>query len=139
MDARECQSVRGSLIAYVDGELSAVDRQGVDVHLRACPDCRREVDAIRRMTLLVRESFEEGPEATERWRGALSRGKERVAVLRRPRPGIPVVFQRLLRHPVQALAAMIVLSVAVGETLNLLGLEQEGLQVISYLLSLSLS
>jgi hypothetical protein len=91
------------------------------------------------MALLVRESFAEGPEADERWRGALGRGKERVAALRRPRRSLPVVFRRFVGHPVRALAAMIVLSVALAETLDLLGLGQEGVQVLSYLLSLSLS
>jgi len=139
MDTRECRSLRGSLIEYVDGELNAVERQAADVHLRTCPDCRREIEALRRMALLVRQSLAEGPEAAERWRGALGRGKERVAALRRPRRGIPGVFQRFVGHPLRALAAMIVLSVALAETLDLLGLEQEGLQVLSYILSLSLS
>jgi anti-sigma factor RsiW len=139
MDTRECRSVRGSLIAYVDGELGAAERQAADVHLRTCLDCRREIEALRRMALLVRESFAEGPEADERWRGALGRGKERVAALRRPRRSLPVVFRRFVGHPVRALAAMIVLSVALAETLDLLGLGQEGVQVLSYLLSLSLS
>jgi anti-sigma factor RsiW len=139
MVARECRSVRGSLVAYVDGELGAAERQAADVHLRACLECRREIDALREMTRRVREAFAEGPDADARWRDALGRAKGRVAALRRPRRSIPVGFQRVVRRPVQALAAMIVLSVAVAETLNLLGLEQEGLQVLSYILSLSLS
>jgi anti-sigma factor RsiW len=140
VDTREeCRSVRGSLIAYVDGELSAVERRAADVHLPTCADCRREIEALRGMAALVQESFAEGPEAAERWRHALGRGKERVAALRRPRRSLPAVLERLVGHPVRALAATIVLSVALAETLDLLGLQQEGLQVLSYLLSLSLS
>jgi anti-sigma factor RsiW len=139
MDSRECRSIRESLVAYVDGELDVGERAAVDVHLRTCADCRRESEELRRLTLLVRGAFAEGPEADERWRDARGRAKWRIAAVRRSRRRIPVAFRRIVEHPVRALAAMIVLSVAVAETLNLLGLDEQGLQVLSYILSLSLT
>jgi len=38
--------------AYHDGELPPVDRSFVEVHLRACPACARELERLRRMSEL---------------------------------------------------------------------------------------
>jgi anti-sigma factor RsiW len=38
--------------AYHDGELPPTDRQSVEVHLRACPACARELERLRRMSEL---------------------------------------------------------------------------------------
>ena len=139
MSVRDCRSIRGSLVAYLDGEIDGAARGAVDEHLRICVDCPRELDELRRMTLLVRDAFSEEPAADEQWREALGRAKGNVAALRlAPRP-IPAFFRRVAGHPLGALAATIVVSVAVGEVLDLLGLREEGIQVLSYVLSLSLS
>lgn len=139
MDARECRSIRGSVVAYVDGELDSVGRRVVDDHLRTCADCRWEMEQLRQVTLLVRRSLSEGPGTDERWRTALTRAMGRVMPMRPVRRPLPGFFQRVLEHPLGALAAMIVVSVAVAEALGLLGLEEEGLRLLSYVLSLSLS
>ena len=38
--------------AYHDGELPPLERQSVEVHLRACPACARELASLRRMSEL---------------------------------------------------------------------------------------
>ena len=38
--------------AYHDGELPPVDRQRVELHLRGCPACARELERLRRMSAL---------------------------------------------------------------------------------------
>ena len=139
MSGEDCRSIRGSLIAYLDEETDAAARGAADEHLRTCVDCRREIDELRRMTLLVREAFTEGPAADERWCEALGRAKQSVAALCCTRSTIPAFFRRVAGHPLGALAATVVVSLAVGEALDLLGLREEGMQVLSYFLSLSLS
>ena len=139
MSVRDCRSIRESLVSYLDGEIDATARGATDEHLRTCADCRREIAELRRMTLLVREALTDEPAADEQWREALGRAKGSVAALRRARSLIPAVFRRAAGHPLGALAATIVVSVAVGEVLDRLGLREEGMQVLSYFLSLSLS
>jgi len=139
MNTRGCPSIAESLAAYVDGEVTPAERRAIEAHLETCPDCRRRASDLRSIDLLVREAFAEGPEAREEEREALARAKWKVAALRRSRQRMPVTWQRFIGHPVRALAAMIVLSVAVGGTLNLLGFTDEGVQVLSYILSFGLS
>jgi anti-sigma factor RsiW len=42
------------LSAYLDGELSAGDAAAVEEHLRTCPACRAELDALSRVRQLLR-------------------------------------------------------------------------------------
>jgi anti-sigma factor RsiW len=139
MNTRECPSIAESLASYVDDEVTPAEGRAIEAHLETCQDCRRRVGDLRRLELLVREAFAEGPEAREEERQALARAKWKVAGHRRSGRRMPVAWQRFIGHPMRALAAMIVLSVAVGETLNLLGFADEGMQVLSYILSFSLS
>ena len=139
MGARQCRSIRGSVVAYADGELDSVGQRAVDDHLSACADCRREVEQLRLVTFLVRRSLSEGPGTDERWRNALTRAMGRLTPMPPVRRPLPNILQCALEHPLGALAAMIVVSVAVAEVLGLLGLEEEGLRLVSYVLSLSLS
>jgi len=138
MDARRCRSVRGSVSAYLDGELDSVERRVVDDHLGVCADCRREVEQLGRVTVLLRASRSEGPEAEQLWRDALGRAKGRVMALRPIRGPLPGFFQRVLEHPLEALVAMILVSVAVAQAVAFLGLEEEGVRLLSYVLSLNL-
>jgi anti-sigma factor RsiW len=139
MNTRECPSIAESLASYVDDEVTPAERRAIEAHLETCPVCRRRASDLRRLELLVRVAFAEGPEVREEERQALARAKWRVAAHRRSGRRMPVAWQRFIGHPMRALAAMIVLSVAVGGTLNLLGFADEGMQVLSYILSFSLS
>lgn len=48
-----CDGVRELLSAYVDGELSSGELLRVEQHLRRCPRCAEEVDALRQAIALV--------------------------------------------------------------------------------------
>ena len=63
--------------AYHDGELTPPERQAVEVHLRACPVCARELEGLRRMSALFASARlpELSPAAIQR----LHRGKVRGA------------------------------------------------------------
>ncbi len=139
MGARECRSILRSVVSYVDGELDSMGRRAVDDHLRTCAECRREMEQLRQVTRLIRGSLSEGPGADARWREALARAKRSLTPMRPGRRPLPGFFPRVLRHPLGALAAMIVLSVAVAATLGVLGLEEEGLRLVSYILALGLT
>ena len=54
--------------AYHDGALPPADRQRVEVHLRACPACARELEGLRRMSELFASARlpELSPEALQR-------------------------------------------------------------------------
>lgn len=49
------------LMAYADGELSTVDAAAIEEHLRACPQCRRQVARLR---WLQTRTIEAAPLAT---------------------------------------------------------------------------
>ena len=38
--------------AYADGELRLADRARVEKHLKACPECRRDLEFLRRIDSL---------------------------------------------------------------------------------------
>jgi len=48
-----CQDTRELFSAWVDGEATPAERAGVEEHLRACADCRRELDRFRRTVALL--------------------------------------------------------------------------------------
>ena len=45
---------RELISAYLDGELSSVEKPGFLEHLAACPDCRRETDELRLVRTVLR-------------------------------------------------------------------------------------
>jgi len=49
-----CQDTRELFSAWVDGEATAAERARVEEHLRACADCRRELDHFRHTLALLR-------------------------------------------------------------------------------------
>jgi hypothetical protein len=49
-----CQDTRELFSAWVDGEATPAERARVEEHLRACGDCRRELDRVRRTLALLR-------------------------------------------------------------------------------------
>ncbi|MEN8149535.1 MAG: zf-HC2 domain-containing protein [Planctomycetota bacterium] len=42
----DCHKIREQLVAYLDGELDAAEREVVDIHLAGCTACRREMDGF---------------------------------------------------------------------------------------------
>ena len=70
------------LNAYADGELSEKDRQRVEEHLAACPECRAAYEEILELKALMGEA--KTPEGlSARWRQAAARSQERKARGRR--------------------------------------------------------
>jgi hypothetical protein len=55
----ECRSIRRNLVAFLYGELDGAGREKVDRHLKTCPACRRELDALGKT---VRGADSLGPE-----------------------------------------------------------------------------
>ncbi|MEO0079268.1 MAG: TonB family protein [candidate division WOR-3 bacterium] len=52
---RACRQVRELIGPYADNELDQDARSRVEEHLKTCPDCRRELEAIQMLHRLVRE------------------------------------------------------------------------------------
>lgn len=53
-----CQSLLASLSPYIDGELAPPERQVVERHLSACPDCTMRVADLRAESGLIRIGLE---------------------------------------------------------------------------------
>jgi hypothetical protein len=45
----ECETYRKELAAYIYGELSDMDQRDLESHLDGCPECRRELNLIKRV------------------------------------------------------------------------------------------
>lgn len=54
-DIRNCGELDDRLAPYVDGEAAPDARRGVDAHLAACPECRRQADRESAARTIVRE------------------------------------------------------------------------------------
>jgi len=50
----ECEEVRESLSAFLDGELNEYEREAVRAHVERCSDCARELTALRQVSALYR-------------------------------------------------------------------------------------
>ena len=86
----DCDQVRTMLAGYADGELSAVEREAVELHLGRCGRCRATV-AGQRHVRRVLESYAPPAVAPERW-SAMRRhleaeldGREETRLVTRPR------------------------------------------------------
>jgi anti-sigma factor RsiW len=52
-----CLFSRRRLGPYLDGALDGAAARGVERHLRGCPQCQREADALGRMKALLRQAL----------------------------------------------------------------------------------
>ncbi len=59
--ALACEFVRDNLEAFVLGALDSADRETVELHLRWCPECRDEADALQRVASLLPLALSNGP------------------------------------------------------------------------------
>lgn len=59
---------RARLSEYLDGDLSAADRAGVEAHLDACPDCLRTLGELEAVVARAR-SLEDRPPGRDLWPG----------------------------------------------------------------------
>jgi anti-sigma factor RsiW len=74
----KCEAVQELLMEYALGELSEAQREDVNVHLEACPACRKSYEEISGAlgTLDEWEVPPAGPDLTARTLDALERERE---------------------------------------------------------------
>ena len=59
---RSCEQVTQMLSDYIEGELGGRERQSLDLHIMACPDCAHYLETFRETNKLVSEiRYEEIP------------------------------------------------------------------------------
>lgn len=51
----DCQNIQERLSAYMDGETSLAETEQVARHLEVCPECRRELAALKRLSAALAE------------------------------------------------------------------------------------
>ena len=47
METPRCDAIVLSAMAWMDGETGPIDRAAIDVHVRTCPHCASEIEALR--------------------------------------------------------------------------------------------
>ena len=99
----DCPTCDAMVDAYVDGELPATDSAAFELALEACPDCRRQLEAARTMSRLLRELPAEP--APDLLRARIERELRPISVKTAP---------RLPREPLRWTAMAASLAVAVG-------------------------
>lgn len=88
---RRCRRLIERLSRFIDGDLSAVERRAVALHLRRCPCCHEFAASLRRTVRVCREAGQAtlpGPvraRARRRIRELLARNGEAGAAVRRVR------------------------------------------------------
>jgi len=55
----DCRKLRELLSDYVDADLREAIQAELDRHLEMCPDCHMQVDSVRQVIRLYRESSQE--------------------------------------------------------------------------------
>jgi len=135
---KTCRTIQSSLVPYLDGELDPRDERRVEEHVRSCSNCQTELGQLRQVTLVLRDSLlSSGGE--DEVREALRRTTRRVKVLHRPGGPRVGLWGKILGHLQPAPAALLLLLLAVAETLNFLELAEEALLYLSTHLLRSLS
>jgi len=101
----------GKLSDYLDDELGADERQAVEAHLVACPDCARTLDELRRVVEQARSLVPRPPEADlwEQVSGRIGAGARSVSAFR------PHERRRLsFTVPQLAAASLLIATVSAG-------------------------
>ncbi|MFP3905162.1 MAG: zf-HC2 domain-containing protein [Armatimonadota bacterium] len=105
-----CKNIQKRLSAYVVGDLDTQTREEIETHLRSCPDCRHELQVLRRTEELLQPIQMTDPPAGmwEQIEGRLTPRPVRV------RPTVPT-WRRMLKPALAGVAiAAILLAVIVG-------------------------
>ncbi len=105
----DCPTCEAMVDAYLDGELSASDSAEFERALEACPECRKQLEAGRAMSGLLRElPLEPAPDLL---RACVER--ELRAIAGASRPAVPRMAQgRTMRW--MAMAASLIVAVSIG-------------------------
>ena len=74
-----CTEAREKLSAYAAGELPPEEREAVEAHLRGCPRCRREAEAVERAeaALAMLGAVETAPDLSRDLRRRIAKGENR--------------------------------------------------------------
>ena len=62
----DCREINGLFTAYLDGELTAAEHKQVEEHLKACPLCRDELEALSLAQNRLRQTLEVAAQTAER-------------------------------------------------------------------------
>ncbi len=116
-----CTEIKEHLLDYLDGELPATLQQEVEQHLRACLDCRSELESFRTTALLLQLRAVPEPPAEyweQTWDKIRVRTQARVLPLRAEAHQPAPVWLRLVQVTWRPLlvAAASLLIVALGLT-----------------------
>ncbi len=114
MSREECLKVKENVSAFLDGELSAQERQHVGGHLRLCSLCKKEYEHLTGAVAIMREWHGISPSETfdRQFQKKLQKQRRR---LRRGRGRIPAFIQHLPAPYRLALAtAMSLLLIVLG-------------------------
>ena len=106
--------------AYLDGELSAHDELGLEMHLAGCGECRQELNLQKNILLALESSLEAGggPELPEGFtRAVVANAESRVSGLRRA----DELVNAALICSVLFLAAVIILGSDAGHVMAVAG------------------
>jgi len=95
--------------AYLDGELRERERQKIEDHLKICSSCAQEYEELNQLVAVVK-SIDDERLSPEFWPKLVKR-------LEREKARSPNIFSRMLRHPIPAIAAVILL-IAIGFIIN---------------------
>jgi len=95
---------------YLDGELRERERQKIEDHLKICSSCAQEYEELNQLVAVVK-SIDDERLPPEFWTKLVKR-------LEREKARSPNIFSRILRHPIPAIAAVILL-IAIGFIITL--------------------
>jgi hypothetical protein len=88
----DCNSISELLAAYLDGEVTPKEREQIRLHLSACPQCRRELEALaavqKGVSHALKEMAEQATPPAESWERIKQRAgiKDRIEQLTPKRP-----------------------------------------------------
>ena len=102
----ECREVRQLAEAFVSEQLLVETTQAVVAHMERCPECRAEIDGLRRLRTATRSAFERMPDLRVRPEFATELRSRLVAEAARPSATV------MTRRGWLALAASLVAGVA---------------------------
>lgn len=107
---RKCGDIEDRFTAYLDGYLETAEREIVEEHLSACPDCLHKIEDLKRTRAILADldEVDPPPDLTEKILSRIHEEEERKARFFRR-----LFFPLHIKIPVQALATVFVVVLAV--------------------------
>jgi hypothetical protein len=96
----DCKSISGLLAAYLDGEVTPEEREQIEAHLAACPQCREELEALATTRKGLRQVLKEAAAGVAPQAESWERIKQRAGIKNRvERPSPKRRFPALVTVP----------------------------------------